>query len=134
MAARDYTYAQALEKQVKILYASIIIGAVGAVSSVKGNISVTRTGTGVYRITLSDKYNRLLSFAARMIQGTANTPSGIFKIEISSGYATLQADQAGAGFSITCYNAAEAPTDPVSGSVISLEYHTRNTTVSIGND
>lgn len=134
MASRNFTYAQALEKQIKILFADIIIGGTGAVSSVKGDISVVRNSTGNYTITLSDKYNRLMHLSASMIQGSADTPSGVFKVEISSGAATLQADQAGAGIEITCYDDAEAPVDPVSGSVISVLYHTRNTTVSVGND
>ncbi len=135
MAARDYTYAQALEKEVKILFGSVVIGSTGAVGTVKGNFKITRTSAGVYQIILTDKYNRMLGSTAGFVQGTANTPSGIFKVEISSGAATFQADQASAtGYQITTYNAAEAPTDPVAGSVLSIVWYMRNTTISVGND
>lgn len=135
MAARDFTYMQALEKEVKLLFGSVVIGSTGAVGTVKGDFSITRNSIGNYTIVLQDKYNRMLGSTAGFVQGTANTPTGVFKVEISSGAATLQADQkSAAGYQITCYDAAEAPVDPVAGSVMSIMWMMRNTTVTVGND
>lgn len=135
MAARDFTYMQALEKEVKLLFGSVVIGSTGSVATVKGNFKITRVSAGLYTIVLNDKYNRLLGSTAGFVQGTANTPTGIFKVEISSGAAILQANQAtSVGYQITCYNASEAPTDPVAGSVLSIMWLMRNTTVTVGND
>lgn len=63
MANRNFNRFQALEKEVKALYADISIGAAGAPTLVEGLgiASVALAGTGLYTITLQDKYNRLMS-------------------------------------------------------------------------
>ncbi len=64
MANRNFNRKQALEKEVKEIYARINIGAVGAPTLVavqsQGCTSVSRTSAGLYVLTLSDKYTRLM--------------------------------------------------------------------------
>lgn len=62
MANRNFNRFQALEKEVKSLYADVAIGASGAPTLTKGLgiTSIERTGTGRYRLTLDDKYTRLM--------------------------------------------------------------------------
>lgn len=59
------------------LFSSFSIGAAGAVSGVVGDfLSASKTATGRYKITLEDRYNRLLGFSASLrsdIEATAAT-------------------------------------------------------------
>lgn len=63
MANRNFNRLQALEKEVKQLYADVAIGASGAptLSVGLGIASVVRNSAGNYTVTLQDKYTRLMS-------------------------------------------------------------------------
>ena len=65
-APRNFNRRQALEKEVKDLYAKITIGASGACTLTEGYgfASVTKMGTGDYKLVLQDKYVSLKSFKA----------------------------------------------------------------------
>lgn len=65
MASRIFNRYQALEKEVKTLYAEVAIGTTGAPTLTKGLgiASIARTGTGTYTITMEDKYVRLMHVA-----------------------------------------------------------------------
>jgi hypothetical protein len=69
MANRNFSRVQALNKEVKI-----IAGRLGADDSTKAGLgwSGADTGTGIYSITLQDKYNALLSITCQ-VQSTAGT-------------------------------------------------------------
>jgi hypothetical protein len=62
MANRNFNRFQALEKEVKALYAEIDVAADGSASLVQGLgvASAELDGSGNFKITLQDKYNRLL--------------------------------------------------------------------------
>lgn len=76
MAARTFDMAQALQKEMVII-AGKFDGNAGsdpvATTRVGPGWSVARTGTGTYRVTLTDKYNGLLCAQATIQQ---DTPSG----------------------------------------------------------
>jgi hypothetical protein len=57
-ASRSFNRKQALEKEIKELYANISIGSSGAptIVSALGIASITRNGAGDYSIVLSDSY------------------------------------------------------------------------------
>lgn len=63
-ANRNFSRMQALEREVKKLYAYVSIGATGAptlsAAKSKGISSISRSGTGAYTLTLEDSYYQLL--------------------------------------------------------------------------
>jgi hypothetical protein len=132
MAQRNYTYVQALEKEVKILYGSMVVGSTGAVGTVKGGFTITRNSAGNYTIVYPDKYNRLLWASAGFI---STAGSGIASVEIITDPSTLQSGfRANGSYIIQCYDFAGAAADPSAASVLSFVAHVRNTDVSVGND
>lgn len=133
MANRNYNRVQALEKEVKLVYASIVIGAAGAVGTVKGLASaVKETADGQYTITLQDKYDRLLGSNAGIVAATATNVAAIQVLENPS---TFQADfKSTATYTIQCLDFAGAEVNPASGSVLSIVLHVRNSSVQAGND
>lgn len=63
MANRHFQPIQALDREVKILCGTVVFGGSGAVSSVDAlGFTVTKVGgeTGIYRVTLDDKYGSLM--------------------------------------------------------------------------
>lgn len=62
MANRNFNRKQALEKEIKEIYAEISIGASGAptIAYATGVASISRTSTGLYVLTLQDQYTRLM--------------------------------------------------------------------------
>ena len=62
MANRNYNRKQALEKEIKSLYADVAIGSSGAATVTKalGIATVAKSATGRYTVTLDDKYTRLM--------------------------------------------------------------------------
>ena len=66
MANRNFNRKQALEKEIKEIYAEIAIGASGAPTLTKGLgvESITRNGAGDYTLTLEDSWVRLMSMHA----------------------------------------------------------------------
>lgn len=62
MANRNYNRLQALEKEIKDIHLDVAIGGTGAptLTRGKGVASIARVSAGLYRITLSDTYNRLM--------------------------------------------------------------------------
>ena len=132
MAQRNYTYCQTLEKEVKILYGSMVIGSTGAVGTVKGGFTIVRNDVGNYTITYPDKYNRLLFSTGGFV---STTNSGVFAVEIVTSPSTLQSGFKSTGsYTIQFYDAGGAAVDAASGSVYTFVAHVRNTDVSVGND
>ena len=66
MANRQFSKVQSLNKEVKIIAGQFSIAATGgAATKVSGlGYTVAKTGTGLYTITLEDKYPSLLSVCA----------------------------------------------------------------------
>ena len=120
MASRTFNRSQALEKEVKTLYAEVAIGATGAptLTSGLGITSISRDSAGVYIVTLDDKYVRLMAF--NVIQYEATAEDLTFQVEVADVVSakTIQ---------FQC-KAAAVETDPSSGSVLLLKVELKNTT------
>lgn len=71
MANRTFQSIQALDREVKILLGTVTFGASGAVDSIDalGFTVAKPTGTGLYRITLADKYGSLLWVGLTLYNG-----------------------------------------------------------------
>lgn len=69
MASRDFVNTQALDKEVKFLFGTVLLGASGAVSSQTSlGFTVSKpAGTGIYRVTLEDFYPELLFFGVTVL-------------------------------------------------------------------
>lgn len=124
MANRTFNDAQALEKEVKTLFAKITIGASGAPTLTNpgslGIASVARTSAGLYKITLSDAYPTLLSVKGIVLSATAEDNTFQVKAEDVNGVKTIDL------FTLT----GGVATDPASGDVLLLEIALKNTTVN----
>lgn len=80
MADRTFSeFRYSLERKVVDLYLKVTIGASGAATLTRGKgfASVAKAATGVYTITLSDKYKALLSADLAWIKATT-VPVGAF--------------------------------------------------------
>jgi len=87
MANRLFKEVQSLDSEVKILLGAVTFGASGAVSAVSANgFTVTKPGgTGLYTVTLDDKYGALLGVDATLFNnGTVANSS----IQLSSDFAS----------------------------------------------
>lgn len=73
MASRNFHRTQALEPEVKTLFATVTIGSSGAVTSTvsAGVSSVAKSATGRYTVTLQDKYVRLLHVSVTHLNSTS---------------------------------------------------------------
>lgn len=128
MASRNFNKGiYTLQQEVVVLEGNAVIGAVGAVGTVKGSgiASITRTGAGVYEIVLEDTYNRYLGGSIGFINTGAG--SGIASVEVSND--PNAAVQAKTGIQITCYDYAGAAADPAAGSVMGFVTWLRNSSL-----
>jgi hypothetical protein len=133
MANRSFNRVQALEKEVKLIYGSAVIGASGALGTVKGDLTMVKEATaGQYTIRLTDKYDRLLFSSSGFVGASA---SGVASIQILENPATFQSDFKSTNtYTIQCYDFAGNAVNPASGSVLSFVLHVRNSSVTAGND
>jgi hypothetical protein len=109
-----------LEKDSVTLFSSLVIGAAGAVSTVKGGgiKAITKTGTGKYEIEFEDKWSRYLDGHAGIVSAAA---PNIAMVYVKGNPATLQADIASTKkLTIECLDFAGAAANPASGTVLSL--------------
>jgi len=121
MANRNFNRVQALEKEVKHLYAEVNIGATGAPTIVKalGITSISRSAAGTYSVTLSDKYMRLMHVS--VIQLASSAEDLTFQIKSNDVSSTKVVE-------IFCKAAAVA-TDPSNGSKLFIKLEVKNSTV-----
>lgn len=121
MANRRFNRKQALEREVKELFADVAIGATGAptLTTGLGVASVTRDSAGVYDITLEDKYNSLLHVSVIQLEATAEDLT--FQVE-SEDVADTKVVR------IQC-KAADTETDPSDGSRLLIKLDLKNTSV-----
>lgn len=122
MANRNFNRFQALEKEVKALYADVAIGATGAPTLTEGLgvASVVRDSAGVYIITLQDKYNRLMQVSAVQLAAAAEELTIQLEAEAVATSKTV---------TIRCIDAAAAETDPSNGSRLLIRIDVKNSTV-----
>lgn len=124
MANRNFNRYQALEKEVKAIYAIVAIGASGAptltAADSKGVASISRTSAGLYVLTLQDQYNKLMHLTVMQLIGTAQD----IKVQLVSETTTASTKQ------ITFRTlAAGVATDPSSGSVLYIKAELKNSSV-----
>lgn len=119
MAGRNFSDSQALEREVKTLFAEVAIAASGAptLSRGWGVASVTRTDTGDYTVVLEDKYNRLFNVDIQYLHSTDADLTFQLKTD------TVSTDKT---FTFTA-KAAATPADPANGSQLRLAIHVKNT-------
>jgi hypothetical protein len=120
MASRNFGRYQALEKEVKSLFADVAIGATGAPTLTKGLgvASIARTATGDYTITLDDKYVRLMHVSIMQVEADDEDLTFQVSSEDVDGAKTI---------GIIC-KAAATPADPSNGSRLLIRIDLKNST------
>ena len=109
-----------LEKDSVTLFGSFVIGAAGAVGTIKGGgiKAVTKTGTGLYQIEFEDSWSRYLDGHVGFVAASA---PNIAMVYVKNSPATLQADvQSTKKVSIECLDFSGVAANPNSGIVISF--------------
>lgn len=121
MANRNFHRKQALEKEVKELYANISIGGTGAptIVSALGVASITRNGAGDYSMVLSDNYASLKFFNCMHLSSSAQDLQYQLYSETVASTKIVR---------FLCLTGA-TPTDPASGKVLRIKLDVKNTTV-----
>ena len=123
-----------MHKDPVMLDCTIQIGATGAVSSFVGSAiqSVTRQGTGLYKITFQPQTNfaRLL-FAAGSCQSAPAALSGIDSVEIQNNPNASVSPISSPSLTIKTLNPAGSLVDPASGSAVSVIMIMGNSSVTI---
>ena len=122
MANRNFNRYQALEKEIKAIYADVAIGASGAPTLTKGLgiASIVRDSAGTYSITLDDKYNRLMSSSVtQIVTGGAEDLS--FQLDSE--------DVDGTKVIVLVCHAAGTDTDPSDGSRLLIKFELKNSSV-----
>jgi hypothetical protein len=121
MASRNFNRKQALEREIKEIYAKLTFGASGAVTLTTGHgvASAAKSDTGDYLITLRDKYVSL-----KMVEGTFIKSSGEdIRVQVKA-----EAVATAKTISILTLTGASA-TNPSSGAVLLLKFELKNTSV-----
>jgi len=121
MANRNFNRKQALEKEVKEIYAKLTFGSSGAVTltSGLGVASAVKSATGDYLITLEDSYVKLMAVQGVFLSSTAEDIRVQVKAESVTSAKTI---------SIYTLTGASA-TNPASGTVLLLKFELKNSTV-----
>jgi len=123
MANRNFNRKQALEKEVKEIYARITIAATGAPTLVaadsKGVASIVRDSAGLYTLTLSDSYNKLLHASVDVRTPTAENIKVNLVTESVASAKTVQ---------FRCV-AIGVAADPASGDMLYISLQLKNSTV-----
>ncbi len=121
MANRNFQRRQALEHEIKDLYATATIGASGAptLTSRVGVATLVRNSAGLYTLTLQDKYNALKFFQVTMLDNDLQDLTVQLKAEDVDGLKTIQFSTLTAG----------SATDPQSGQTMLIKIELKNTSV-----
>lgn len=123
MANRNFNRYQALEKEVKSLFAKVAIGASGAptldAASSLGVASISRSSAGLYVLTLQDKYMKLSHAHCEIVTPTAES---IASHVVSETVATNQT------ITFRC-TATGTATDPASGDSLLIHIQVKNSSV-----
>jgi len=134
MANRLYQQFQYTAERAPVtLYATLAVGAAGAVSAVKGYgiLSITKEATaGQYTVVLSDKFTRALSVQAQIVHSAISAAKSVQVLETP---AALQADVvAGTGIKIQLIDAAGAAVNAESGAQVFIQVVVVNSSVDQG--
>ena len=123
MANRNFGRKQALDKEIKEIYAKVTIGGSGAptlvAASSLGVASISRTSAGLYVLTLQDKYMRLNHASVAIVTPTAEDIKSHVSAEdvASAKTVTFRCDAAGVA------------TDPASGDTLLVSLQLKNSSV-----
>lgn len=122
MASRSFNRKQALEKEVKEIFALVSVGASGAptLTTGYGIASITRTSAGLYQITLQDKYVSLKFFEGILIKSSGEDIRFQLKAESVVSAKTIDF------FTLTGASA----TDPSSGSKMYIKIEVKDSSVA----
>lgn len=120
MADRNFNRVQALEKEIKTLYAEVAIGASGAPTLTKGLgiASISRTGAGRYTVTTEDQFTRLMHAEINY----HFTTSGDFTFQLTAHSESSKTVSFAS-------KAAAVDTDPASGSILFIRLDFKNSSV-----
>lgn len=127
MANRNFNKSvYTLQQDLVMLNVEGDIGAVGAITNVKGSgvSTVARTGVGAYTITLQDNYDRLLDVHVGF---TGTTASGVGEVQVNS--TAPDTDVKAGTVKIQCYDFAGAAVDPANGVKVKAIITLRNSNV-----
>lgn len=123
MASRNFNRKQALEKEVKEIYAKITIGASGAPTLVaarsQGVASISRTSAGLYVLTLQDKYVHFMHADFQVATPSAEDLMVNLVSEDVDGAKTV---------TFRC-TAAGVAADPASGDTVYVSLQLKNSTI-----
>jgi hypothetical protein len=121
VANRNFNRKQALEHEIKEIYATVSIGGTGAptLTSKVGVTSITRNGAGDYTVVLDDKYNSLKMAEVSHLATSAQDLNFQLHSETVSSTKTVR---------ILCLTGA-TPTDPASGTIVRIKLDLKNTSV-----
>ena len=112
MADRRFIqFLHSFRKKLTFLEYNFVVGGSGAVGTVKGAgvASITHSGTGLYRITFEDAYNRFLSGGSGFVDGASVGSPVIMATTIKGNpNTTIQSKY----IDVAMYNTAGALTDP----------------------
>lgn len=122
MANRTFKDVQSLDSEVKTLYGAVTFGASGAVSAVSANgFTVTKpAGTGLYTVTLDDKYGALLGVDATLFNAGSAADSAV---QLSSDFAS------GNTFQLQ-FLTAGAAANALTGQKLYITIHVRNSALA----
>lgn len=122
MANRNFNRKQALEHEVKEIYAQVAIGAAGAptLTYATGVASISRTSAGLYVLTLQDKYSRLMHANVSIQSTVAQDLDGQLQADATTTSAKTLTFRTQAG---------AVATDPSSGSVLRIALQLKNSSV-----
>lgn len=128
MANRRFNqFLYSLRKGLTFLEGNFVVGATGAVGTVKGAgiASITKTGTGAYRITCQDAYYRYLAGTWGFIDPTGLVgSSGIVEVQIVGNPNTTAQSKY---IDVVMRNAAGSAANPTQGLVFGFTAFLDNT-------
>lgn len=121
MANRNFNRQQALEKEVKTIFAEVDFGASGAptLTSGLGIASIARDSAGTYTMTLEDRYVKLLGVSGVLLDAAAED----IRLQLSS--EDVDGNREIGFFTLT----GATETDPSDGSKMFITLHLRNSSV-----
>lgn len=134
MANRYYNQMQYTAERAPVtLYATITVGAAGAVSAFKGygiKSVVKKATAGQYEITLSDKFSRCLAVVDQLVWSSI---SAVSEVQVLNTAAQLQsAITGGTPFVIQLIDKTGAAVDAENGAQIMLQVVASNSSVDQG--
>jgi hypothetical protein len=121
MANRKFEKVQAIEKEIKNIYAEISIGASGAPTLTRGTgvASIARNSAGKYTLTLQDKYMRLMFADIKHLSASA--------VDLKT---QLVSEDVASAKTIVFHTLAVATaTDPASGTKLFVKLELKNSSV-----